>query len=250
MTRLLPAAALAAIALALGGAPAGAETFILDDGEAIEGFAISAVGGVISIKLPARGMRQLPLSAIRRIEIPVASGAPVVGRLLAWSAGTYEVLADDRMIRLRDGRILAEQAEDAADHGVGGPEVAVATAPAAATAARARATRAPTLAGRVAPVSEQAAAAILELSLSAPAAGPVIVIYATIDGSATDGRDYRRTAGTLRIEPGSQAAQLEIPLIHDQEAEEDEQFDLFMSSAPDLIPADGRWLTVTIQDDD
>ena len=104
MKRLSP------IALALvfmTGAPyAHSETFFLQNGEKVFGDVVRSLAGTVTIKLDDRGMRQVPLKDIARIELKTESGAPISGALQRWSRGAYQVLVSGQLIEVRDGRIV------------------------------------------------------------------------------------------------------------------------------------------------
>ncbi len=74
--------------------PSVAETFVLADGEVIEGTVIRSLGRTLSIKNEGAGMRQLPIGSIERVEIPTTDGGVVSGRLISWSNGTYRLTTD------------------------------------------------------------------------------------------------------------------------------------------------------------
>ena len=77
----------------------------------------------------------------------------------------------------------------------------------------------------------------------------VRVTYATSDGSALSGSDYRPVRGTLALDPGETSRTVSIRLLDDAEIEPDENFSLELSS-----PANARLevnaVTGTIVDDD
>jgi len=77
------------------------------------------------------------------------------------------------------------------------------------------------------------------------------VRWATADGSAIAGRDYRAASGTVRFAPGKQTATVRVRVIGDRSAEPDETF--FVSlSAPvrATLSATAQRATGTILDDD
>ncbi len=76
--------------------PSLAETFVLANGEVINGTAIRSLGRTLSIRYEGAGMRQLPISSVERVEIPKADGGIVSGRLIGWSNGTYRLSTDDQ----------------------------------------------------------------------------------------------------------------------------------------------------------
>ena len=88
------------------------------------------------------------------------------------------------------------------------------------------------------------------VSLSAAAAEPVTVSYATKDGTATAGEDYQSTGGTLTFAAESnQARPVEVPISDDRIDEGDETFTLQLSEPHGAMLAVGV-ATGTITDDD
>ncbi len=91
---------------------------------------------------------------------------------------------------------------------------------------------------------------VLRFAVSRPAApdAPTTISYATEDGTATAGEDYRQASGSLSFPAGSSAAQpVEVTILDDRIAEASETFTLR------LTDKDGATLavaTATIEDDD
>ena len=80
-------------------------------------------------------------------------------------------------------------------------------------------------------------------------AGDVSVDYATMDGTAVAGADYRAVAGTLTFAPGSILATIRVPVIDDTIDEPDEKFLLLLDDAVGA-GIDTRVASGTIRDDD
>src|SRR5262249_58992087 len=78
---------------------------------------------------------------------------------------------------------------------------------------------------------------------------PATVHYATRDGTATAGKDYVATSGTLRFEPGERQKTVAVEVIGDTVPEDNETFTVELS---DAVGADIRRAvgTCTILDDD
>ncbi|CAM9659237.1 unnamed protein product, partial [Discosporangium mesarthrocarpum] len=57
-----------------------------------------------------------------------------------------------------------------------------------------------------------------------PSAGRVTVDYATCAGTAKPGEDYIETSGTLVFEDGEERKEIQVSVIDDDLAEEDENF--------------------------
>ena len=88
------------------------------------------------------------------------------------------------------------------------------------------------------------------VSLGAAAAEQVTVSYATEDGTATAGADYRQTRGSLTFPPESNAArQVEVPILDDRVAEGAETLILRLHDARGARLAAAA-ATGTIADDD
>jgi hypothetical protein len=68
------------------------------------------------------------------------------------------------------------------------------------------------------------ALATFTVSLSAPATQPVTVAYATSDGTATQGKDYVATSGTLTFAPGQTQQTITVTVLADPTATTDETF--------------------------
>ena len=71
---------------------------------------------------------------------------------------------------------------------------------------------------------------VFPVRLSAPSAQEVTVTYATRAGSARPGADYEDTSGTLRFGAGETAQRIEVPLLDDVVAEQDETFTLVLAN--------------------
>lgn len=100
------------------------------------------------------------------------------------------------------------------------------------------------------PITESSSEMVFSIKLSHPIEQPVVLIYATVDGSAKGGQDYEPQQGVMTLEPGSTLAELRTPLINDQVAEGDEHFRLFLSADPDVAKVNASQIVATIVDDD
>lgn len=60
--------------------------------------------------------------------------------------------------------------------------------------------------------------------LSGPQSRPVVVVYATRDGTATAGTDYTATSGSLTIPAGQLSGTIDVPILGDTDVESDEAF--------------------------
>ncbi|HEX6112664.1 MAG TPA: Calx-beta domain-containing protein [Geminicoccaceae bacterium] len=103
------AAALTAVLLA-GMAVAGdawADRIVLKSGEVIEGSIIEATRNTVIVLRSIGGMRQMPIEDIQEVRIDLARGEQLVGQLLGWSDGVYEVRSGDEILRVSESGILS-----------------------------------------------------------------------------------------------------------------------------------------------
>jgi len=91
--------------------------------------------------------------------------------------------------------------------------------------------------------------AIVSVSLSAPAAGPLTVDYAVTGGTATNGDDYNLADGTLTFAAGETTADISIEIITDNTEEADETIELTLSNpGQGLLLGQIAQYTLTIED--
>ncbi|MCS7465423.1 S8 family serine peptidase [Stieleria sp. ICT_E10.1] len=91
--------------------------------------------------------------------------------------------------------------------------------------------------------------AIVEISLASASVQPVVVDYATVEGTATAGSDFQPVAGTLTFLPGETTKQVSIPVIGDTVDELDETFHLALAHVAEGVVAPDLE-SITIEDDD
>lgn len=89
----------------------------------------------------------------------------------------------------------------------------------------------------------------VKLSLSPKARTSVAVDYMTVDGTAKVGSDYRRAKGRQVFKPGETEKTIEIPVIADDIAEDDESFSLRLHVAEGAT-LEASEIELTILDDD
>ncbi|QJB28664.1 Calx-beta domain-containing protein [Limnospira fusiformis] len=87
------------------------------------------------------------------------------------------------------------------------------------------------------------------VTLDSPSPERVVVNYATADGTATAGEDYRRTTGRLIFRPGQTRQFIDVPVFGDTEIEPDETFTVNLSR-PQNAQLGRRQATGTIINDD
>ncbi|HSA81573.1 MAG TPA: Calx-beta domain-containing protein [Geminicoccaceae bacterium] len=99
-------------------------------------------------------------------------------------------------------------------------------------------------------VTEKSGEIVFTLELSRPIDDLLVVIYSTVDGAARAGADYQASHGILTLPAGATREQFRTTVIDDSEAENDEEFQLFVATNPELTEVAQQWLEITIRDDD
>jgi probable HAF family extracellular repeat protein len=92
-------------------------------------------------------------------------------------------------------------------------------------------------------------AATFTVTLSAASSQPVTVAYATANGTATAGRDYQATSGTLTIPAGQTTGTITVPVNGDRLPEANETFSINLINPTSATIADGQAVG-TIMDDE
>ncbi len=98
-------------------------------------------------------------------------------------------------------------------------------------------------------VSEDAGRALFTVALSEQSGAQVTVDYVTEDETARAGEDYVMTSGRLEFSPGLVEMKIAVPIVQDEEDEEDETFLVLLGGAQNADVADGKGQG-TITDDD
>lgn len=91
--------------------------------------------------------------------------------------------------------------------------------------------------------------AVYTVTLSPASVNTVTVSYGTTDGSALAASDYVTTAGTLTFAPGQRTKTISVPITGDTVDENDEYFNMYLSSPTNAGILDGLGYA-TIFDDD
>lgn len=309
---------------------AAADVFTLENGERLEGTIVHATRNTIIIRRDIGGIRQVRAEDLTEVAITASDGGLLVGQLLGWADGVYELSSNDRVLRVQDGAVIAAteieptigpaltapaQAttspaiETAPATATAAPQTAPATEPTATAAAEPKTaieppapepteipsaattpaaespveepavaeTEPPADEGEIAaldqdeaeapppaadgeprlaidasaePVAESVTTLVFQVKLSRPAKRSVVVIYATVDGTAKAGTDYEAQQGVITIQPGATTAELHAPLIDDDQAEGEEHFRLFLSTDPTVADVSAKQVRAVIQDDD
>jgi uncharacterized repeat protein (TIGR01451 family) len=93
--------------------------------------------------------------------------------------------------------------------------------------------------------------ATITVTYSGPAmAVPVLVHFATSDGSAHAGSDYTATSGTLTFNPGVTVQTIHIPIVNDTISEPDETLTIALDTPHRAVVAAPQQATLTIRNDD
>ncbi|MGI9502774.1 MAG: Calx-beta domain-containing protein, partial [Geminicoccaceae bacterium] len=100
------------------------------------------------------------------------------------------------------------------------------------------------------PVDEGGEMVVFKFQLSKPAARPLVVLYAATEASAKAGEDFEAKSGVITFSTGSSYAEVEVPIIDDDQGEGSEEFNLFLSGDPETIAFSERQIAVTITDND
>jgi hypothetical protein len=85
--------------------------------------------------------------------------------------------------------------------------------------------------------------------LSTSSASDVTLRYATANGTASAGKDYKRSEGTVKIPAGQTAGSIQVPLLGDLVDEPDESFLVSLSASLGAVIGDDQ-AAGTIVDDD
>jgi RNase P/RNase MRP subunit p29 len=228
---------------------AGADTIVLKSGEVVQGSMVQATRNTLVVRRAIGGMHQMPLQDIREVRLELARGEQISGQLLSWADGVYQLRSGDEVIRISKGSILSREPREE-------PTVTTAPAPAASvtgeTAALTAAShgRAVTVKVSVDSAEKGARGMIFKIELSRLAEQPVVLIYGTLDGTAKAGRDYEPRQGMITLAPGTASAEVRVPLIEHQPTKGDMQFELFLTTDPEVAEIEDERTIATIQGDD
>ncbi|MEM7168956.1 MAG: Calx-beta domain-containing protein [Pseudomonadota bacterium] len=87
---------------------------------------------------------------------------------------------------------------------------------------------------------------VFKVELSAPSDFEVLVIYATFDGTAKAGTHYKEAVGTVTLRPGQTETTLKVPLLDGLSLEQNETFEVFITTESDLAKIKSKRATGTI----
>jgi hypothetical protein len=174
------------------------------------------------------------------LRFRTVGGQEIVGRLRRWQTGIYELTTATVPVKVFSmaprGLVPSAPLQSSPSGAV--QQTALAVPPLLEIAASAM------------PAPEGGAPLVFNIDLSEPASRSLVLIYATIDGSAKGGIDFEPQRGVLIVDRGQISARLETPLINDGDSEDDEHLQLFLSLDPSIGTLRTKSITATIQDDD
>lgn len=229
-------------------------------------------------------------STVESVAFETVTGERIVGELVGWTPGVYQIATPDAAIKIycampaasvpprlaivpkpavakksTSKTVEAVAGSAPLDAGRGDPQaIAAVTAAPRKTAIESSATNnvidTPDAAavpetGLSIQVSvehsrENGPPVAFNIALSKPSDDPVVLIYATIDGTAVNGEDYEANRGVVLIKPGEQSARIEAAVIDDAEQEEQEHLQLFLTVDPTVAVVENGQIIATIDDDD
>ena len=256
----------------------------LQDGRAIDGHIISIDQTNIVIQTNDGGTETLPRSTVANVAFETVTGRELVGELIGWTSGVYQIATPEAAIKVystmpastspstpvvaasTDARnentnVVAPETTEAAGQG-SSPAIAALNVDETANGGDTASDVVDTESAAATPASDLSIEVSVEnskengppvafnIQLSAPSKDSVVLIYATIDGTAINGEDYEANRGVVVIKPGEQIARIEAPVIDDTEVEKQEHLQLFLTVDPTVAVVKNRQIIATIDDDD
>lgn len=258
----------------------------LQDGRAINGHVVRIDQTDIVIQSVEGVAETLPRSTVESVTFETITGETLVGELVGWTPGVYQIATSEVAIKVYsampavapeaepattivedeasqeedvaaneevvaagqgDSQAIAAVSVDETDNGIdeGAVETAVGAQDAAITP-----TADLSIAVSVENSKENGPPVAFNIQLSEPSENSVVLIYATIDGTAVDGEDYEANRGVVVIKAGEQTARIEAAVIDDTELEQQEHLQLFLTVDPTVATVESRQIIATIDDDD
>ena len=99
------------------------------------------------------------------------------------------------------------------------------------------------------PAEPGAANMVFKIELSRPAEQTVVLIYGTVEGTAKAGEDFEPKQGIVTLAPGSESAEVQVPLI-ESPSKGEKSFELFLTADPKVAEIVDRRISATINGDD
>ncbi len=107
------------LAIGLGWVPASfADSFYLKSGNVVQAEVLRATRSTVMLRA---GGTILPTSLmhIERVVLSLADGGELSGKFLGWKDGIYEIRSDDRLIQVKDGKIIEDETTKVASPATG-----------------------------------------------------------------------------------------------------------------------------------
>lgn len=256
----------------------------LQDGRVIDGHIVRIDQTDMVVQTDDGSTETLPRSTVANLVFETVTGRELVGELVGWTPGVYQLATAEAAIKVYSTAPAAAPPAEAApvaaapaNTGPANTGNAVETAPGGAGQGASASIAAVTvdetvegtetgLAGTqdaaVTPTADLSIQVSVEnskengppvafnIELSEPSTSSVVLIYATIDGTAVNGEDYEANRGVVVMKPGEQVARIEAPVVDDDEQEEQEHLQLFLTVDPTVAVVENRQIVATIDDDD
>jgi hypothetical protein len=93
----------------IGAGDARADRIVLKSGEVIEGSIIEATRNTVIVLRSIGGMRQMPIPDVAEVRVDLPRGQQIVGQLLGWADGVYEVRAGDEIVRVGESGVVSRE---------------------------------------------------------------------------------------------------------------------------------------------
>lgn len=231
-----------------------------EDGTLISGELLEWRDGVYWLQLNDREVLAGHPDALARISAKIAAAAePTLDQLETPVAAEIEQ-ADAALLPPAEVKETDLEAEPASpsEVGIGGPanETAVAALEAGETVEDAASSPVDitedqhVIETSVDAVDEDGESVVFRFQLDKPAIRPLVVLYAATEASAKAGEDFEAKSGVITFSTGSTYAEVQVPIIDDDQGEDSEEFNLFLSGDPKTIAFSQRQIAVTINDND
>lgn len=258
----------------------------LQDGQSIDGHITELDQDNVTIRLDDGTEQMIPRAAIDLINFKTVSGMDIIGPLIGWKPGVYELSTDDNVVTVysmapkgptqakkqEKEEVIDLVAQEETDEVNGTVVPSVIPDVAAATpneTAEEQPEETEVQVANTAPddvdiasdgpieikisaenTIENGKPITFHIQLSRASKNSVVLIYATIDDTAINGEDYEAARGVLVIEAGDTEAWIEASVINDDISEEMEAVHLFLTVDPSVAVVKNRQIVATIEDDD
>lgn len=256
----------------------------LQDGRAIDGHIVRMDQTDMVIQTAGGAAETLPRSTVRTVAFETVTGRKLEGELVGWTEGVYQITTPEAALKIystipasiaqpepavaagsADRQEAAAQEPAAPEDAGQGSSGAIAAVTVDETANDVDEDSSDVVGTQDAAVTPTADLSIrvsvenseesgppvaFNIELSAPSESSVVLIYATIDGTAINGQDYEANRGVVVIKPGDRTARIEAPVIDDTEQEEQEHLQLFLTVDPTVAVVENRQIIATIDDND